>query len=72
MRLGKLALWVQAFLTGRSTRIRLPGHLSDAFPTNTGIPQGSPISLILFLLFNTPLVRNYLVLTGYGRTEAFG
>ncbi|KAJ6003542.1 hypothetical protein N7522_006234 [Penicillium canescens] len=70
--LGELAPWVQAFLTGRSTRIRLPGHLSDAFPTNTGIPQGSPISPILFLLFNTPLVKNCSLTTGYGRTEAFG
>ncbi|KAJ6029797.1 hypothetical protein N7499_012205 [Penicillium canescens] len=70
--LRELVPWVQAFLTGRSTRIRLPGHLSDAFPTNTGIPQGSPISPILFLLFNTPLVKSCSLITRYGRTEAFG
>ena len=69
---GELVPWVEAFLTGRSTRIRLPGHLSDVFPTPTGIPQGSPISPILFLLFNTPLVKNCSLTTGYGRTEAFG
>ena len=72
MGLSKLVPWVEAFLTGRSTRIRLPGHLSDAFSTPTGIPQGSPISPILFLLFNAPLVKSCSLPTGYGWTEAFG
>ncbi|KAJ5159350.1 uncharacterized protein N7500_009001 [Penicillium coprophilum] len=74
MGLGILAPWVKSFLTGRSTRIKLPnGHLSDAFPTPTGIPQGSPISPILFLLFNAPLVRA-CTLRGlyYGESEAYG
>jgi hypothetical protein len=72
MGLSELVPWVESFLTGRSTRIRLPGHLSEAFPTSTGIPQGSPISPILFLLFNAPLVKSCSLITGYGRTEAFG
>ncbi|KUM55456.1 hypothetical protein ACN42_g11818, partial [Penicillium freii] len=74
MGLGTLTPWVQSFLTGRSTRIKLPnGHLSQAFPTPTGIPQGSPISPILFLLFNAPLVRA-CTLRGlhYGESEAYG
>jgi ribonuclease HI len=72
--LGALIPWVQSFLTGRSTRIKLPnGYLSEAFPTPTGIPQGSPISPILFLLFNAPLVRA-CTLRGlhYGESEAYG
>jgi hypothetical protein len=74
MGLGVLTPWVQSFLTGRSTRIKLPnGYLSEAFPTPTGIPQGSPISPILFLLFNAPLVRA-CTLRGlhYGESEAYG
>jgi ribonuclease HI len=74
MGLGALIPWVQSFLTGRSTRIKLPnGYLSEAFPTPTGIPQGSPISPILFLLFNAPLVRA-CTLRGlhYGESEAYG
>ncbi|KAJ6099231.1 hypothetical protein N7467_000766 [Penicillium canescens] len=38
MRLGGMTPWVRAFLTGHRTRIRLPGHLSDAFRTPIGIP----------------------------------
>jgi hypothetical protein len=52
--LGHLAPWIASFLTGRSTK--LPGFLSESFLTPTGIPQGSPVSPILLLLFNAPLV----------------
>ncbi|OQD74227.1 hypothetical protein PENANT_c184G05569, partial [Penicillium antarcticum] len=43
-RLGHFFPWVRAFLTNRSTRIR--------------IPQGSPISPILYLIYNADLVEN--------------
>ena len=56
LRLGQFTSWIASFLSNRSTRIKLPGFLSDSFPTATGIPQGSPLSPILFLLFNAPLV----------------
>jgi hypothetical protein len=35
---------------------RRTGVLSDQFSTPTGILQGSPISPILFLIYNTPLI----------------
>ncbi|KAJ6016472.1 zinc knuckle domain protein [Penicillium herquei] len=56
-RLGQLVPWVQSFLTGRSTRIRLPEGISDEIPTPTGIPQGSPISPILYLFYNADLIQ---------------
>ncbi|KAI9036266.1 uncharacterized protein KD926_002131 [Aspergillus affinis] len=40
---------------------KFPGYLSNLIPTPTGIPQGSPISPILFFLFNTPLIRALLI-----------
>ncbi|KAI9036090.1 uncharacterized protein KD926_002467 [Aspergillus affinis] len=57
MGLGFFAGWLKSFLSSRSTRLQLPGYLSNLILTPTGIPQGSPISPILFLLFNTPLIR---------------
>jgi hypothetical protein len=44
IRVGFFVPWVESFLTGRSTRIKMPGFLSDQFPIPTGIPQGSLIS----------------------------
>ena len=57
-RLGHLVPWVRAFLTGRSTKIRLPKGVSGSMPTPTGIPQGSPISPILCLIYNADLIED--------------
>jgi hypothetical protein len=34
----------------------LPGYNTNTFLTQTGIPQGSPLSLILFIVYNANLV----------------
>jgi Reverse transcriptase (RNA-dependent DNA polymerase) len=57
-RLGHFAPWVQAFLTNRSTRIRMPEGTSTRISTPTGIPQGSPISPILYLIYNADLLED--------------
>ena len=54
---GVIIRWVESFLTNRSTSITLGGRTSAIEPAETGIPQGSPISPILFLFFNAPLIE---------------
>ncbi|SCV52360.1 uncharacterized protein FFB14_12556 [Fusarium fujikuroi] len=48
-------------LSLRDATMRLPGIISEPFELNTRIPQGSPISTVLFFFFVSPLetVRLY-------------
>ena len=55
--LGFLVPWISSFLTGRLIRICMPEHMTESFSTPTGIPQGSPMSPILYLLYNCPLIK---------------
>jgi hypothetical protein len=47
--------WGTSFLTNRTTALSFDGHTDIQHPTKTGIPQGSPASPILFLIYLRPL-----------------
>jgi endonuclease/exonuclease/phosphatase family metal-dependent hydrolase len=49
---------IQSFLTNRRTRLIFSGFRSDWINTTSGIPQGSPLSPILFLFFASELLEN--------------
>ncbi|KAF4901311.1 RNA-directed DNA polymerase from mobile element jockey, partial [Colletotrichum viniferum] len=55
-----IPLWalrfVWSFLSDQCTCVKLPGHTSAKFWVNVGIPQGSPLSPILFALFAAPIL----------------
>ena len=51
--------WTRSFLTDRETSLTLKRITSRLKSTETGIPQRSPISPILFLFFNAPLIKRY-------------
>lgn len=48
--------WLASYLSGRTTEIRLKEGTSSPIPTDTGIPQGSPLSPILYLFYNADLL----------------
>ncbi|KAJ3455637.1 hypothetical protein MRS44_017119 [Fusarium solani] len=52
-----LARWAGSFMGGRSTRVRYQDTLTPSSPLQCGLPQGSPASPILFLLYTEPIYR---------------
>ena len=46
-----LISWVDSFLSERVARLMFDGKIQDETPIEIGIPQGSPISPILFLIY---------------------
>lgn len=49
--------WTKNFLSERATSITLGSRTSPIEPAETGIAQGSPVSPVLFLFFNAPLIE---------------
>ena len=49
--------WVASFLTDRSATLKLDGTMSDPLLLSCGLPQGSPASPVLFMLYIEPLFR---------------
>ncbi len=52
-----LVRWISSFLSDRSTSLAFSGKESAPFDVLRGVPQGSPLSPILFLFYNAELVR---------------
>lgn len=57
-----LILWVKTFLEGRVLRLSFDGQTEDYAEIATGIPQGSPVSPILFLIYVSKLFVSTRVL----------
>ncbi len=47
----KVVRWIRSHLTGRTNRVRVANALSQETRIKSGVPQGSVIGPLLFLLF---------------------
>ena len=65
-----LLRWIEAFCSERTATIQINGQVSEAQSLpQAGLPQGSPLSPILFLFFNADLVQRQI--DGHGGAVAF-
>ena len=52
-----LANWIKSFLEDRRTAFRIESYTSPQRDAQVGIPQGSPLSPILYLFYNADLIE---------------
>jgi ribonuclease HI len=52
-----LVRWIDSFLSDRTSTLKLQEYTAPSAPIQTGIPQGSPLSPILYLFYNADLIE---------------
>ena len=47
--------WFKSYLSARSQSVSIPGALSDNLPLNWGVPQGSCLRPLLYIIYSSKL-----------------
>jgi hypothetical protein len=55
---SRVLVWVRKFLVGRTQRVRVGGQLSIEVKVTSGVPKGSVLGLLLFLVYVDDIWRN--------------
>jgi retron-type reverse transcriptase len=54
---GNIVRWVDSFLSDRRAMLVIDGRTSETRDVQAGLPQGSPVSPVLFILSVSPMFQ---------------
>lgn len=53
----RIVRWIASFLCDRRIKIIIDDYISEEYNIETGVPQGSPLSPILYIFYNSDLIE---------------
>jgi len=54
---GDLIRWMESFLSERMVEMIIEGNAMERHPVEAAVPQGSPVSPILFAIYTSGLIK---------------